>query len=78
MPVVGRVLTGEPPADELEALRGAVAALERHFGRLDPQWGEVSRFRRGAIDAPTDGGPDVLRDFEAGMEPDADGRLVAR
>jgi penicillin amidase/acyl-homoserine-lactone acylase len=78
MPVVGRVLTGEPPADELEALRGAVAVLQRHFGRLDPQWGEVSRFRRGAIDEPTDGGPDVLRDFEAGMEPDADGRLVAR
>ena len=78
MPVVGRRLIGEAPADELEALRGAVAVLQRHFGRLDPRWGEVSRFRRGAIDAPTDGGPDVLRDFEAGMEPDADGRLVAR
>jgi penicillin amidase/acyl-homoserine-lactone acylase len=78
LPVVGRALAGEPPMDELEALRGAVASLLRHHGRLDPRWGEVSRFRRGAIDAPTDGGPDVLRDFEAGMEPDAEGRLVAR
>ena len=78
LPVVGRALTGEPPVDELEALRGAIASLMKHHGRLDPPWGDVSRFRRGAIDAPTDGGPDVLRDFEAGMEPDTEGRLVAR
>lgn len=78
LPVVGRMLTGEPPADELAALRGAIAVLRRHHGRLDPRWGEVSRFRRGRIDAPTDGGPDVLRDFEAGTEADADGRLIAR
>ena len=77
LPVVGRRLVGEPPADELEALRGAIATLQRHYGRLDPQWGEVSRFRRGAVDAPTDGGPDVLRDFEAGMAPDGDGRFIA-
>ncbi|NBU24651.1 MAG: acylase [Gammaproteobacteria bacterium] len=77
LPVVGRRLAGEPPVDELEALRGAIATLQRHHGRLDPEWGEVSRFRRGAIDAPTDGGPDVLRDFEAGMATDEDGRFIA-
>src|SRR5262249_42123649 len=32
------------------ALRKAQDALKTHFGRIDPQWGEVNRIRRGALD----------------------------
>ena len=50
--------------------RAAVRTLLRHHGRLDVPWGEVNRFRRGTLDLPASGGPDVLRaieDFE--LEP---------
>lgn len=48
----------EPP---LDALKEAITILKTHFGRLDPEWGEVNRFRRGKLDVPVDGGPDVYR-----------------
>ncbi len=48
----------EPP---LDALKEAISILKDHFGRLDPEWGAVNRFRRGAFDVPVDGGPDVYR-----------------
>ena len=35
--------------------------LKTHFGRLDPEWGQVNRFRRGKVDVPIDGGPDIYR-----------------
>jgi len=62
--------------DPLQSFRDAVSILLEHHGRLDPRWGEVSRFQRGSLDLPANGGPDVLRaleDFEVGD----DGRLVA-
>lgn len=62
--------------DPLQSFRDAVAVLLEHHGRLDPSWGEVNRFRRGSLDLPANGGPDVLRaleDFEIGE----DGHLVA-
>jgi len=48
----------EPP---VLALRQAMTILKEHFGRLDPEWGDVNRFRRGKLDLPVDGGPDVYR-----------------
>jgi acyl-homoserine-lactone acylase len=45
----------------LDALKEAIAILKSHFGRLDPEWGQVNRFRRGAVDLPVDGGPDIYR-----------------
>lgn len=45
----------------LDALREAMSILKTHFGRLDPEWGQVNRFRRGKVDLPIDGGPDVYR-----------------
>jgi acyl-homoserine-lactone acylase len=59
-------------------MRAAIATLNKHYGRLDPKWGEVNRFRRGTIDAPASGGPDVLRDFESDIVPQADGKFEAR
>lgn len=60
----------------LPALREAMAVLEDHFGRLDPEWGQVNRFRRGKYDLPIDGGPDVYRAVYG--EPQPDGTLTAR
>jgi len=62
----------EPP---LDALRDAIAVLKTHFGRLDPQWGQVNRFRRGKLDLPVDGGPDIYRAVY-GVQQD-DGTLTA-
>jgi acyl-homoserine-lactone acylase len=45
----------------LDAYRGAVAWLVDAHGRVDVPWGEVNRLRRGAVDLPLDGGPDLLR-----------------
>ncbi|MEM9705308.1 MAG: penicillin acylase family protein [Pseudomonadota bacterium] len=47
--------------DPAEALAQAVGELKAGFGKIDPAWGEVSRMRRGAVDRPLDGGPDILR-----------------
>jgi acyl-homoserine-lactone acylase len=59
----------------LEALKEAMAALKNHFGRLDPEWGQVNRFRRGKYDVPIDGGPDVYRAVYG--RPQDDGTLTA-
>ena len=77
LPVVAPTYAGKPRGDGLAALRKACETLMTHYGRLDPEWGEVNRFRRGEIDAPANGGPDVLRDFEASLEPASDGKFEA-
>jgi acyl-homoserine-lactone acylase len=50
-----------PDVPPIEALRHAITTLKTHFGRIDPEWGEVNRIRRGALDLPIDGGPDTYR-----------------
>jgi acyl-homoserine-lactone acylase len=50
-----------PPPDAKEELEAAAAHLRTHFGRLDPPLGSLLRLRRGKVDLPMDGGPDVLR-----------------
>lgn len=76
-PVVVAKLKGEAPPSVAGSFRAAVRTLLRHHGRIDVPWGVVNRFRRGKIDEPASGGPDVLRaieDFE--LEPD--GTYTAR
>jgi penicillin amidase/acyl-homoserine-lactone acylase len=48
-------------SDLLHALETTAASLRLTFGRLDVPWGEVLRLRRGPLDLPLGGGPDVLR-----------------
>ena len=48
-------------SDPEAALRRAVQELEAGFGRIDPEWGEVNRLKRGGVDLPLNGAPDVLR-----------------
>ncbi|THD77204.1 MAG: acylase [Phenylobacterium sp.] len=57
------------------ALKASMADLKAHFGRIDPEWGEVNRIRRGKLDLAIDGGPDVYRAVYG--RPDPDGRLHA-
>ncbi len=52
---------GERETNYAAALRETAEALQKNFGRIDPEWREVMRFKRGDIDAEIDGGPDTLR-----------------
>lgn len=53
--------SGETPPSPEQAFREAVAYLNTHYGRIDPEWGEINRLVRGDTDLPVDGGPDTLR-----------------
>jgi acyl-homoserine-lactone acylase len=64
-------------ADPREELALAADHLREHFGRLDPPLGELLRLRRGKVDLPMDGGPDVLRAAPLWDIAD-DGRLAVR
>jgi acyl-homoserine lactone acylase PvdQ len=59
-----------PEPDPVAAARTAAAYLTQHFGRIDPPLGDVLRLRRGNVDLPIDGGPDVLRGILWTPEPD--------
>ncbi len=52
---------GQPEPDPLDTVRAASRHLRTHFGRLDPPLGDVLRLRRGDVDLPLEGAPDVLR-----------------
>jgi acyl-homoserine-lactone acylase len=65
--------TGMTP---LEALRQTIADLKEHFGRIDPQWGQINRIRRGKLDLAIDGAPDVFRAVYGALQPD--GTLTAQ
>ena len=54
-------LTGIPAPEPEDAFRQAVAYLNQHYGRIDPEWGEVNRLIRGEVNLPVSGGPDILR-----------------
>lgn len=60
--------------DPVAAFQRATLFLSRHFGRVDPMLGEVQKLRRGRLELPLGGGPDVLNAIH-GIE--EDGRLVA-
>ena len=64
-----------PGGSPLAALKAAMTDLKTHFGRIDPEWGEVNRIRRGKVDLAIDGGPDTYRAVYG--RPDPDGRLRA-
>jgi acyl-homoserine-lactone acylase len=64
-----------PDVLPIDALRHAITTLKTHFGRIDPEWGQVNRFRRGNLDLPIDGGPDIYRAVYAVAQ--KDGTLTA-
>ena len=66
---------GGPKPSRAAALRETATNLKQHFGRIDPEWGEVNRLVRGDVNLPVNGGPDTLRAIYG--EPGKDGRLTA-
>lgn len=74
-PVIRARLEGKSPRPPIDALREAVLTLKMHFGRIDPEWGQVNRLRRGTLSLAIDGGPDILRGVYGDRQ--ADGTLTA-
>jgi len=74
-PLYNAARAGEPQPDIVGSARQAAAHLRQHFGRLDPPLGDVLRLRRGDVDLPLEGAPDVLRALR--WHDDPDGRLNA-
>ncbi len=64
-----------PDVPPIDALRHAIKTLKTHFGRIDPEWGQVNRIRRGKLDLSLDGGPDIYRAVYGVSQPD--GTLTA-
>ena len=62
----------QPPSQSeiIVSLREAVKTLKTHFGRLDPEWGQVNRLHRGTLNLAIDGGPDVYRAVYGIKQPD--------
>ena len=65
----------KPDTTPRDALRQTIVELKSHFGRIDPQWGEINRIRRGKLDLAIDGAPDVFRAVYGA--PQRDGTLTA-
>ncbi len=66
----------EPTDDQLrQSVHNAAKTLKQHFGSLTVPWGEVNRLRRGEVDLPLAGAPDVLHAIYGA--PEDDGRLRA-
>ena len=74
-PVLRARLEGKPPKRLIDTLREAIQRLKTHFGRVDPEWGQVNRFRRGSLNVAIDGGPDIFRGVYGDKQPD--GTLTA-
>jgi len=60
-PILFARTSGEAEPDPMDTLQAAITNLKTHFGRLDPEWGEVNRIRRGKVDLPIDGAADTYR-----------------
>ena len=73
-PFVVASQAGRPPPALRDAFLGAIRLLKAHYGRIDPEWGDVNRIRRGSVDLPIDGGPDTYRAVYGDLQ--KDGRLV--
>lgn len=62
-----------PDWTPVQMVKGAIPILKAGFGRVDPEWREVNRIRRGKVDIAVDGGPDTFRALYGAVE--KDGRL---
>jgi penicillin amidase/acyl-homoserine-lactone acylase len=77
LPIVLPTFYGKPMGDPLTHFKAACESLQKHFGRLDPEWQEVNRFRRGKHDIGTGGGQDILRAVESTLTVGPDGKFEA-
>jgi acyl-homoserine-lactone acylase len=56
-PILFARSNGDPAPTPLASLKAAITQLKTHFGRLDPEWGEVNRIRRGTVNLPSTARP---------------------
>jgi penicillin amidase/acyl-homoserine-lactone acylase len=67
-------MTREPKvSDPIASLREAIQFLKKHHGGVEVPLGRVQRLRRGAVDLPLGGGPDVLNAANTNV---VDGHLI--
>ncbi len=74
-PILFARSNGDPAPTPLASLQAAIKQLKTHFGRLDPEWGQVNRIRRGSVDLPIDGAADTYRSVWG--KPETDGTTTA-
>ncbi|KRA66536.1 penicillin amidase [Caulobacter sp. Root655] len=74
-PILVAQNNGDPVPAPLDTLKAAIVTLKKGFGRLDPEWGQVNRIRRGQVDLPIDGAADTYRSVWG--VPQKDGTLTA-
>jgi penicillin amidase/acyl-homoserine-lactone acylase len=74
-PILVAQNNGDPVPAPLDTLKAAIKTLKQGFGRLDPEWGQVNRIRRGKVDLPIDGAADTYRSVWG--VPQKDGTLTA-
>jgi penicillin amidase/acyl-homoserine-lactone acylase len=75
-PILSSDFNGKPVPEALDSLKAAITVLKTNYGRLDPEWGQLNRIRRGSVDLAIDGGADTYRSVWG--DPQKDGTLIAR
>jgi penicillin amidase/acyl-homoserine-lactone acylase len=79
------ILTGlrildQKPGDsdgDIAIMKGVAAELVAHHGQIDVAWGRINRIKRGDVNLPIGGGPQILRAVYGGSELDENGTLSA-
>ncbi|MCG8456462.1 MAG: penicillin acylase family protein, partial [Holophagales bacterium] len=66
-----------PDSELLRAVRSTAAHLRQRFGGLELPWGQINRLRRGEVDLPLAGGPDLLHAIYGELDGDGRWRGVA-
>ena len=59
-PVLVAEFRGEEPPDVMETFVSVAHELKKAYGRIDVEWQQVNRLRRGGVDLGLGGGPDIL------------------
>ncbi|MGB1087152.1 MAG: penicillin acylase family protein, partial [Alphaproteobacteria bacterium] len=76
-PSIAAEVKGEEWPSPLPGFKQAVETLTDKFGTYDLEWGKVNRIRRGEVNMPVNGGPDIVRAIYDVDGPEADGGLMA-
>jgi acyl-homoserine-lactone acylase len=74
-PILFARSNGDPAPTPIDSLRAAIKTLKTRFGRLDPEWGQINRIRRGTVNLAIDGAADTYRSVWG--KPETDGTTTA-
>lgn len=76
-PSIAAEVKGEEWPSPIAGFKQAAQTLTDKFGTYDLEWGKVNRVRRGDVNVPVNGGPDIVRAIYDVDGPEADGGLMA-